>query len=308
VTPAPGLRAFFSTSALRRTVLVAVLLVVAPIVGQRPAADAAGSLRVVWHPSRPRIGSVAWIYVTRIPDGAVVEGSVAGRPLAFFPYAEGRAALVGLDLEQKPGRLPWTVAVLDALGDPHVARGQIDVRGREFPVQRLTLPEKMVDLDAETERRAGREAERLRTLYRTITGERLWRGSFTHPLGARSPGTNFGSRRIINGQPRMPHGGADYAAPQGTPVVAANAGRVALVAEFFFPGRLVALDHGLGLYTLYFHLDRTSVAEGERVERGQVIGAVGSTGRATGPHLHFAAQVGPARVDPATLLALRVAD
>jgi len=148
----------------------------------------------------------------------------------------------------------------------------------------------------------------LAILYRTITPERLWRGKFTKPVGTPAPGTGFGARRIINGQARSPHGGIDYSAPRGTPVVAANAGRVALVAEFFFPGRLVVLDHGLGLYTLYFHLDTTSVAEGERVELGQTLGSVGATGRATGPHLHFGAQVGTARVDPTTLLGLSLLD
>jgi len=91
-------------------------------------------------------------------------------------------------------------------------------------------------------------------------------------------------------------------------VVAANAGRVALVAEYFFPGRLVAVDHGLGLHTLYFHLDTVAVAEGDRVDRGQTLGTVGATGRATGPHLHFGAQLGGARIDPAALLALRLTD
>ena len=91
-------------------------------------------------------------------------------------------------------------------------------------------------------------------------------------------------------------------------MVAANTGKVALVAEFFFPGRLVILDHGLGLYTLYFHLDTTSVVEGERVEQGRTIGTVGATGRATGPHLHFGAQVGAARIDPAILLGLEFLD
>ena len=89
-------------------------------------------------------------------------------------------------------------------------------------------------------------------------------------------------------------------------MVAANAGRVALTGEFFFPGRLLVVDPGLGLHTLYFHLDSVRVAQGDAVERGQVIGTVGATGRATGPHLHFGAQLGPARVDPATLLGLRL--
>src|SRR5262249_12329466 len=107
-------------------------------------------------------------------------------------------------------------------------------------------------------------------------------------------------------KPRAPHGGADYAAPRGTPVVAANTGRVALVGDFFFPGRLVVLDHGLGVYTLYFHLDTVAVADGDTVDQGHVLGAVGETGRATGPHLHFGALVGGARVDPATLMKLEI--
>jgi murein DD-endopeptidase MepM/ murein hydrolase activator NlpD len=164
----------------------------------------------------------------------------------------------------------------------------------------------MADLDPETERRAIAEGEHLQTLYRTISPERLWRGAFTRPVAGTEPPEGFGARRIINGKPRAPHGGADYTASRGTPVVAVNSGRVALVAEYFFPGRLVALDHGLGLYTLYFHLDTVAVSEGERVGRGQTLGTVGSTGRATGPHLHFGAHLGGARVDPATLLGLRL--
>ena len=106
----------------------------------------------------------------------------------------------------------------------------------------------------------------------------------------------------------MPHAGVDFVADRGTAVVAANSGRIALVGDYFFPGRLVIVDHGLGLYTLYFHLDTVAVTEGDRVDRGQTLGTVGATGRATGPHLHFGAQVSGARVDPAALLGLRLAD
>lgn len=272
------------------------------------SSGAAEKPSVSWHPSKPRLGDVAWLHVQNVAEIATVEGSVDGRPLTFFPYAGGHAALLGIDLEMKPGTHAWRVGVVEQGREPRSAQGKLVVARRAFSLERLTLPQTMVDLDPETERRAVAESKLLAILYRTITPERLWRGKFTKPVGTPAPGTGFGARRIINGQARSPHGGIDYSAPRGTPVVAANAGRVALVAEFFFPGRLVVLDHGLGLYTLYFHLDTTSVPEGERVERGQTLGSVGATGRATGPHLHFGAQVGTARVDPTTLLGLSLLD
>lgn len=283
-------------------VLAILWLSVAPV----PAL--ADGVRVAFNPPKPRAGDVGWLHARGVPDGATLEGSIAGRPLRFFPYASGQAALLGIDLDTKPGVHPWRIAVLEAGHEPRAARGSIRIEPRKFSVQRLTLPPSMVDLDPETERRAVSESARLQTLYRTITPERLWRGPFTRPVAGTEPGTGFGARRVINGQPRMPHSGLDFSASLGTPVVAANAGRVALVADYFFPGRLVVIDHGLGLYTLYFHLERASVAENERVDRGQPIGTVGATGRATGPHLHFGVQLGSARVDPEVLLRLAFRD
>lgn len=273
-----------------------------------PAVAAAHALKVVWQPARPRVGDVGWVFVQDASEEATLEGSVGGHPLRFFPYGGGHAAVAGFDLEMKPGPHPWRLAVLRPGQEPQTAQGRIHLQRRDFPVQRLSLPRPLVDLDPETTRRAVTEGEHLRTLYRMVTPERLWRGRFTRPVAGTEPGSGFGARRIINGQPRSPHAGLDYAAPRGTPVVAANDGRVALVADYFFPGRLVVLDHGLGLYTLYFHLDDARVAEGERVSRGQPIGTVGVTGRATGPHLHFGAQVGAARIDPAVLLDLAARD
>ncbi len=283
-----------------RIALAALALVLA--IG--PGAAAALEVRVV--PTSPRPGDVAMLFVDGAGEADRVEGTLLERALRFFRHGDGHAALVGIDLETKPGTTPWRVTAVDAQGRSRELSGSIAVKPREFSVQRLTLPTPMVDLDPETERRATAEAARLRALYQTATPKRLWQERFGRPLAGDRAGEGFGSRRIINGQPRMPHSGVDFSAERGTPVLAANRGRVALVAEFFFAGRLVVLDHGLGLYTLYFHLDKADVAEGEMVEQGQPIGAVGATGRATGPHLHWGAQLGLARVDPRELLTLAI--
>jgi len=261
-----------------------------------PAPAAALQVRVV--PPAPRQGDTVLVFVAGSKGAQNVEGSLGAQHLAFFPYGAEFAALTGVDLETKPGKVPWRIGFVDGGGVPRKAAGTVTVKAGGFPVERLTLPGGMVNLDPEAERRAANEAVRMRALYDTVT----------QPVASRKPGGGFGSRRIINGQPRMPHTGIDYSADRGTPVVASNRGRVALLGEFFFAGRLVALDHGLGLYTLYFHLDGVAVTEGQIVERGQTVGTVGTTGRSTGPHLHFAAQLGRARINPPDLYALPVRD
>jgi murein DD-endopeptidase MepM/ murein hydrolase activator NlpD len=178
------------------------------------------------------------------------------------------------------------------------------VRPRTFPTQQLTLPKGMVDLDAATLARVETERGELRAALAAGASERLWRGPFRVPVEGGQPTGGFGVRRLINGQPRSPHTGYDWAAPVGTLVVAANAGRTVLVTEHFFAGRNVVVDHGLGLFTLYYHLTETRVEPGESVAAGQVIGTVGATGRVTGPHLHFAVLLNGARVDPEALLRL----
>jgi murein DD-endopeptidase MepM/ murein hydrolase activator NlpD len=234
-----------------------------------------------------------------------VEADVDGHPLNVFLTAAGHAAVFGLDMDAPAGARPWRV-IATAGGRVAIAKGRLTVAARSYSVQHLTVARTMFELDPETERRANDESARLRTTYRTISGERLWRDRFVRPVAGDEPGTGFGARRVINGQPRAPHSGIDFPTSVGGPVVAANRGRVALAGEFFFPGRLVILDHGLGLHTAYFHLDTIAVTEGQLVARGEPLGTVGMTGRVTGPHLHFGAQVGAARVDPATLLGLAI--
>jgi len=117
-----------------------------------PAAAGAMQVRVV--PAQPRQGDVAVVFVSGVHNAREIEGSLAGRPLAFFPYGEEYAALAGIDLERKPGRTAWRVGLVDAAGAPRKASGTVAVRSRKFAVQRLTLPKHMVDLDPDTERRA----------------------------------------------------------------------------------------------------------------------------------------------------------
>jgi murein DD-endopeptidase MepM/ murein hydrolase activator NlpD len=267
------------------------------------AALPAAGLTVRVLPDAPRPGDVVLFQVEGAP--ADLAGEWNGRPLAFFPVPGGLAALVGVDLDTPVAPLAWRLVQPMASGGPLVVgAGSVRVHPRHFETQHLTLPPGQVDLDPKTLARVRAEQAEMATALGASAGERLWQGAFQQPIdGGRATG-GFGLRRIINRQPRSPHSGYDWAASRGTPVLAANAGRVVLVAEHFFPGRLVVLDHGLGLFTLYFHLDETRVAPDEQVRRGQSIGTVGATGRATGPHLHFGVTLGGARVDPLTLLAL----
>ncbi|MBW1862211.1 MAG: M23 family metallopeptidase, partial [Deltaproteobacteria bacterium] len=114
----------------------------------------------------------------------------------------------------------------------------------------------------------------------------------------------FGRRSIINDQPRSPHSGVDLKGKRGTPIKAANNGKVALTGNHFFSGKSVVIDHGGGIQSMYFHLDKIMAKEGQTIIKGQVIGLVGSTGRSTGPHLHWGMRVNGARVDPLMLTGL----
>jgi murein DD-endopeptidase MepM/ murein hydrolase activator NlpD len=111
---------------------------------------------------------------------------------------------------------------------------------------------------------------------------------------------------VFNGQPRAPHAGADLRANTGTPIYAANRGRVVLAKDLFYSGNAVFIDHGLGLYSTYLHLSEIKVAPGTIVERGALIGLAGATGRVTGPHLHWGVRIIDARVDPFSLLKLSI--
>lgn len=170
-----------------------------------------------------------------------------------------------------------------------------------YPVQRLSVAEEMVHLSEDDLARVDREAERVRRLWQ-LDGPARFDLPLEPPLEGGRHGGNFGARRILNDEPRSPHSGIDYAAPAGTPVRATATGTVVLAEDHFFAGSSVFIDHGGGLVSMYFHLASITVEPGREVARGEVIGTVGATGRATGPHLHFGLRWHGARVDPNLLL------
>jgi murein DD-endopeptidase MepM/ murein hydrolase activator NlpD len=212
----------------------------------------------------------------------------------FAPIAE--ACLYPVDLLHPAGPLTLLRWRAGRREQASVLVGRFD-----YPLQKLTLPPGMVELAPQDAARVRREQAQVAPLW-ARDGARLFALPLGAPLAALPEGGRFGNRRIINGRPRSPHGGSDFSVPAGTPVLAAADGEVVLVAEHFFGGRSVFLDHGDGLITMYFHLSRIDVAEGRQLKRGECLGAVGSSGRATGPHLHFGVRWRGARIDPSLLL------
>lgn len=240
------------------------------------------------------------------PGGiAVVEVAPGDAPQPIVEYGE-RRVLVMRDGDR------WVAAVgipLDApVGDASVrvntARNvPFTVRDHAYEEQRLTVKNKSyVTPDEEQLARIGRERK-------VIDGALThWRDEADVDVVLGTPvdgrrSSSFGLRRFFNDQPRSPHKGMDIAASTGTPIAAPGDGLVAATGDYYFNGNTVIIDHGQGLVTMYCHLSEIGVEEGQRVARGEVIGAVGATGRVTGPHLHFGTYLNGTAVDPALLLA-----
>ncbi|WP_338052563.1 peptidoglycan DD-metalloendopeptidase family protein [Rhodocyclus purpureus] len=252
--------------------------------------------------------------VARVDLGAA---SSSPRPIAWFGEARVRVldtdgrwqALVGLPLDLRPGRHELRATV-----DGQERRVGFLVGNKDYPVQRVTLPDdRRVRLSAADEERAEQEAAQIALLKKTwrefpdfagnaASGTAFARDALLlNPVAGRDAGklgSNFGNRRIFNGEPRAPHSGLDIAAARGTPVRAAAAGEVLATGDYFFSGNAVFIDHGEGLITLYAHLDRIDVAPGDVLAAGQRVGVVGATGRASGPHLHWGVILNGASVDP----------
>ncbi len=205
-------------------------------------------------------------------------------------------AVVGIPLAAPPGREQLSV---ESGGVRRVV--PLEVAEHAYATQKLTVEPRHVDLSAEDLARDQREKAALARVFAAFSDA----APATLVLGAPVPGarsSSFGLRRVFNGEARNPHTGMDIAAEAGTPVLAPAAGTVVDTGDYFFNGNTVIVDHGQGFMTLYCHLSRIDVKPGAVVRRGEPLGLVGATGRATGPHLHFGVMLNGAWVDPELFL------
>lgn len=255
-------------------------------------------------------GKQGQVLVVKVPivEGVTeVRGTFLDRTIPFFREMRsgepaGYLGLVGIDLQDAPGTYELEVAVKSGEAVKHLSFNVL-VTKEQFAVEHLKLPKDKVDLDDKNLARWKMEQEQVRQALAENSALRLWHDNFVEPVNGKRTGV-FGSVRIMNGQPRNPHNGEDIGAPLGTDVAVTNDGVVRLTVDHFFSGRGVIVDHGLGFYSMYFHLSEILVKDGDLVKTGQIIGKVGATGRATGPHLHWGVKLNGARVNPYALLDL----
>ncbi len=250
--------------------------------------------------------------VDALPVSTAVPGGVAVLPTGMQAvsahYRESRVllaevdglqyAVVGIALSASPGT--HALVLRDAAGNSRSLA--FTVTDKQYVEQRLTITnERQVNPNNEDMVRINRESAEMNAAFGR------WDESLQPVLRMRAPtegvrSSSFGLRRFFNEQPRAPHSGMDIAAPEGTPIVAPAPGVIVATGNYFFNGNTIILDHGHGLISLYCHMNTIDVAVGQRVETGQQIGAVGQTGRVTGPHLHWSINLNNVRVDPALFL------
>lgn len=242
-------------------------------------------------------GAPARVLIRGLPEGALASGEFDGKKIFFFETEGVLVGLFGADVMIEPGTHPLKVSW--SAGSQSGAKTlDVEIKDKSYGVRNIKVPPAQVDLSEADLARTRRESELTRAALATQSPERLWSGDFIEPVNG-NINSSFGRQTRLNGVLNArPHAGADYLVGEGVPVKAPAAGRVILTGGHFFAGNSIYIDHGQGLISMYFHLSAIDVADGDMVERGQVIGKVGKTGRVTGAHLHYGIYINGARIDP----------
>jgi len=259
-------------------------------------------------------GELLTIYARYADEGEeiVLKSDLIKADVPFFKYKEGKFAIIPLSYDLQPSDYNISLTVKDnSREDQDREKGNqgkgtktynitVKVLPKDFPIQHLTISEE-VDQATRNDEAYEEYDKYVGAVRKTVTPEKMWDGAFLKPVEGRIT-TEFGMRRFVNNAPTSyRHSGIDIAAATGTPVKAANSGRVILARYLTLTGNTVLIDHGYGIISWSYHMDSIDVSEGEYVTKGQIIGKVGSTGFSTGPHLHFAVSVNDIFTNPWTL-------
>ncbi len=256
-------------------------------------------------PSEINPGDAFVIKITDVKTSQLPVVVLNEKTLYFSNCGESCFVAVGaVGIETKPGNYTIQLSVGEMMKGLNLI-----VKHTSFPTLSLTLPEDKVFLSPKNLRRVKREDERLKSIWR-IASDKLWEGDFILPLRNESQrlknniSTAFGTKRIINQKKVSVHKGMDIKGKTGEEVKASNRSKVVLAEELFFGGNTIILDHGQGIYTIYMHLSKFNVKPGDIVSKGDIIGFVGSSGRASGPHLHFGVKVLNINTNPVSFVEL----
>ncbi len=271
------------------------------------AASPAAPWTVGIRPARLVNGSPVLFRVTTPKSIRTLAGNWLGHDVTFSFDASGRVwfALAGVSQETKPGSYRLELHAETRAGEALSFEKTITVVGQRYPRVLLKVPGRYTAPSPEDQRQIAQDKEVKAETFKTITPDREWKGSFAPPVNAEISDI-FGVERVFNGTVQSTHQGLDFRVPTGTEVAAVNSGRVILARALFFEGNCIVIDHGQGLLTLYLHLSKFLVKEGEDVSKGQAIGVSGGTGRATGPHLHLAVRWQGVYINPQVLLKMKL--
>jgi len=275
------------------TTIIAVLLFILP-----PIHAEAKSLRIEISPKTIRQGDAFIIRVTGTKKSDMPSAAVAKNVIHFSMCGEGCFIGMGaISLDAKTGTYPVKVKA-----GKKRKNLTFTVRKAAFQKITMTLPEGKVILSPGDMEIVKEENKRLKSLFLSVS-DRLWEGVFLIPVD-NEISTFFGTKRIMNKTWTSIHRGVDIKGLEGEEVRASNNGRVVLAQELFFGGNTIILDHGQGIHTVYMHLSQLHVDCGDSVSKGAVLGLLGSTGRSTGPHLHFGVKISNISVNPLSVLKL----
>ncbi len=290
--------------AAKAAALALVLLSGSARSAQTPTAPPGPVIRLIYRSLQP--GEPVLVYLDS--DGTVRSATATflGRTAELRPSPGGSLfAFLGIDVQTKPGPCVLTVKVRKAGGLVETVRKDLLVVERTFPSTKLQFKPEYVTPPASLQARIKREAELVALAMSVLTAEWLGDGPFAVPNDAPS-WSNFGQRRLNNNVLQSLHTGLDIRVPFGEPIKASNGGRVVMASDLYLGGKTVIIDHGLGVFSTYGHMSKLLVKRGEAVKKGQTIGFCGTTGRSTGPHLHWSFRIFDARVDPEAMLRLPI--